>query len=1315
MSKTVSTNGTTPRKYKLKKASDLNKGPAGNDGRNGIDGKVGPQGPAGPASRDGRDGRDGAGFVWRGNFKPDTLYSPNDVVHYGGSSYICIKSNKGKPPSGTREYWGLVAEAGSHGGGGGGTSGGASATSSLTGAQAEVLSHWTYDESTRRLVSDKAIETTLNSMYLGDQHKMSSGSENIFFTNLSSDINFFPMWGGLKDQSLTVNQGASGFIPPSGRVFSDMFSLPLGGQPDPLTSVGYAGDNYFGVNISGLGITTVAAEQVDADVRLEYRITINGRQVYMQELPRAAARSSAGTVIYPNDVIEWFFDHPVDVRAGTTLHAEIHKVRNSDDVDLGIFQVRQGDTIDPNTGLLRYQATVHNRLFEDKDLELISPYLKYKAMDFSVDPTGTSILLKDLSLAAGSQMLIPHNINTIQAIANGTEIKIMVKDGAKVLIESLPVNAVSINGSFVNSVLNTAVTELNNLFTNTLSFASQGNPVTGFTLSGNDLTLALADATSYTVDVTTLGVDTNKFVASGALSGNIITLTMDDATSVFVDVAGLAVDNDTTIVSGSVAGNTMSLTTNSGSIIAVDVTSLATGSSTQVVSGSVVGTNLVLTMGDASTVTIDAANMINGSTLTATNDSWYISYGTDANQPVNTATTDATVRNKGPYYFGQKLQRGQEFKWNASVTQQMRFGIWDGAEEETAYNAGQTVLENWSTCFNFLNGGTRFINGTNTALITGTQYVVSANDPLSIRFGNDGHLTLIDLSGGTETEIAKTTIPLAVNEFNLQMGAWSPAVFPNGIIDSADFIWEIVHDYANTEAGIINGILDHTVLKSAISILPGEKIMFMLDEVGQGDFFGTDYTAAATGVSTAEEQLDGTFKYQTNEAIVFDTAAGVSDWNANTNAPDYFYAANLNQYRDGGSGTIQGMFSLRYTTDNSITLYDEDSNVKIATRKADGDGVTPLHLFFGVRGNRAYYSIPVISKQSITGGSQPNLTFAPDVSNQAFTVEQNTAFNLQIALDANSDIVNMYGESDAPSWAVLGQVTGQFIGTAPAHNGSSDSYVINCKAGNAIGGITNFTVTINVTLPAYTNTKSLSLDGSTNWLQGNPVNMTALERATNGDGSAWTISMWVKPTSSTATQTLMVYGAGDDYNGGAITLKQQGGSSLILNYGTVYNNIILVCGNAFTANTWQHVMVTFDGGTTGSVPADASDYYSRFDIYVDGVLQSPIGVASGGGYDGVLSGANPSDNIYRIGRASNVHNNYSGATINQVGIWGSDQSANIATIYNSGTAQDLSLLASAPAHYYEIETSVTTITDLIGSADLTGYNFTSADLVTDIP
>ena len=586
---------------------------------------------------------------------------------------------------------------------------------------------------------------------------------------------------------------------------------------------------------------------------------------------------------------------------------------------------------------------------------------------------------------------------------------------------------------------------------------------------------------------------------------------------------------------------------------------------------------------------------------------------------------------------------------------------------------------------------------------------------MGIRFGNDGHLTLIDYSGTNEVAVAKTTIPLAVTEFNMQMHTWANGVLPNAIINNVDYIWDIVHDFNNTEAGIINGILDHTVLKSAISIEKGEKLMFMLDEVGQGDFFGTNYTGASSGVSTAEEQLDNEFSYATNEALSFEFG-GTSDWNVNTNATYYFdNGAGVVGYRKGGANTVQGMFSMRFNDDGKLTIYSEDNQEKIATAKADPAVDSSVNFYYGVRGNRAYYSIPVISKQSINGGSQPDVNFVPTVADQTVSVTEGDVMSFQVI--SSDNIVNQFAEVDAPNWMVLNQNSGILSGTAPAFVGTSDdTIVVNCKAGNAIGGTVDFTVTVSVLEDAsYTNTKSLSLDGSSNWLQGNPVNTTALERASNGDGNAWTISMWVKPNSGTANQTLMVYGAGDDYNGGAITLKQSGGTTLVLNYGTVYNNIILVAANSFVANTWQHIMITFDGGTTGSVPADSSDYYSRFNIYVDGVLKSNIGVASGSGYDGVISGANPSDNIFRIGRASNVHNNYYGGIINQVAIWGSDETANLATIYNSGATQDLSQLASAPDNYYEIESSVTTVSDISGNADLTGYNFSSVDLVTDTP
>ncbi len=1187
----------------------------------------------------------------------------------------------------------------------------------ITAEEIKTLSHFEYDPAQDQLIADRAIETTLNSLFLGEQHKMSSGSENIFFTNLTSDINFFPMWGGLKDQSVTANQGASGFIPPSGRVFSDMFSLPLGGNPDPATSIGYSGDNYFGVNISGLGITTVAAESIDISTRLEYRIEIAGKNVYKQTLPRNNQRSNVGENIFAGDTIEWFFDHPVDVRAGTTLYAEIQKVRNSDDTDLGIFQVRQGDTVDPNTGLYRYQATVHNRLFEDKDLELISPYLKYQAMDFGLDATGSTILLRDLSLGSDN-LLVPHAVNTLEAVANGTAIQIKVKGGAKIIVESLPVNAVSVDGSFVNSVLNQAVVQLNAIFTNTSGFISPDTFVNSFTLSGNDLTLGLNDGVSYTVDVTTLGVDENKFVASGSLSGSDLILTMDDASTVTVDVAGLSIDEDTTVSSGVVSGTDIILTMSDASTITVDASTLGSSgtSGNPVVSGSVVGTDLILVLNDATEITIDASNMINGSTGLATSSGWFISYGTNANQAVGTSTNDSTVYGQLPFYFGEALNQGSEFKWNfqSNGGSNLQIGIWDGAEVATAYNGGSITDSNWGTAFKYTSG---FTDGSNSTLLTtnsGSKYVVSNGDAMGIRFGNDGHLTLIDYSGTNEVAVAKTTIALSVTSFNIQMHTWANGVLPNGIINNVDYIWDIVHDFANTEAGIINGILDHTIIKSAISIEKGEKIMFMLDEVGQGDYFGTNYTGASSGVSTAEEQLDNEFKYETNEAISFEFS-GVSDWNVNTNATYYFNnGAGVVGYRKGGAGQAQGMFSMRFNDDGKLTIFSEDNNEKIATAKIDPQVGSSVHLHFGVRGNRAYYSIPVISKQTIGGSSQPDATFTPTVADQTVTVTEANTLNFQIV--SSDNIVNQFVESDAPSWMTLDQNSGILSGTAPAYLGTSaDTIVVNCKAGNAVGGTVDFTVTVTVSQAAYTNSKSLSLNGSSSYLQGNPTVMNAMDRGSNGDGNEWTVSMWVKPNSSTATQTLMVYGAGDDYNGGAITLKQSGGSSLVLNYGTVYNNIVLIAANSFVANTWQHVMITFDGGTTGSDPLQTGAYYSRFNIFVDGVSKFKVGVSTGNGYDGVISGANPSDNIYRIGRASNVHNNYYGGIINQVAIWNSDQTSNISTVYNSGAVQDLSLLASAPSHYYEIEASVTTISDTSGSANLTGYNFATSDLVSDTP
>ena len=148
-----------------------------------------------------------------------------------------------------------------------------------------TLQHFIYNPITDKLEADRAIETTLNSLFLGEQHKMSSGSENIYFTNLTSSINWYPVWGGLKDQSLIANQAAGqGVYKPSGRIFGDFGTLSLGGTPVDNTSIAYDGDNFFAFNISGVGITTRVAEVVAPEERLKYELSVNGTAVYEQFL-----------------------------------------------------------------------------------------------------------------------------------------------------------------------------------------------------------------------------------------------------------------------------------------------------------------------------------------------------------------------------------------------------------------------------------------------------------------------------------------------------------------------------------------------------------------------------------------------------------------------------------------------------------------------------------------------------------------------------------------------------------------------------------------------------------------------------------------------------------------------------------------------------------------------------------------------------------------------------------------------------------------------------------------------------------------------
>jgi hypothetical protein len=539
-----------------------------------------------------------------------------------------------------------------------------------------------------------------------------------------------------------------------------------------------------------------------------------------------------------------------------------------------------------------------------------------------------------------------------------------------------------------------------------------------------------ADVTDTTNVVAALTAGTNitiandgTIAASGAMTdaevktayeNNADTNSLTDANLAKLNaIESLADVTDTTnVVAALTAGSNITISA------AGEIASTATSGGPSVSSGAIVGTNLVLTKSDASTVSIDASTLINPVGMVSGSNQWYISYGTNADDPVGVSTMTSTVWNQGPFYWGEELTRGSEYNFNMITDRQFRLGIWDGAQAATAFNGGQTIETNWNTVFMFKDGTGTFADSTNTEVSdynSGSEYSVANNAPLSLRFLSDGHLELIDRSGGNEFTIGKTVTPLSVDSFKVQFGAWSNATFPNGAITNTNFIWEIAHDFDLSEDGIQDGVENHTVIKSGISISPGEQININLNLVARGDYFGTNYTNNSSAVTNADTLLVNRFQYQTNESIIgpdynFNTSAAGSPSSSNDG---YFTAGggSIPSYRRIGVNNPMGMISLRYYADHSIQIWSEVENELIATAQANGSGA-PIHLFHGIRNDggtgRTYAQIPTISKSNIasTSGSSGSGGMIVDLATKvsSFSIAASTDFNAYLVDTTNNTI-----------------------------------------------------------------------------------------------------------------------------------------------------------------------------------------------------------------------------------------------------------------------------------------------------------------------
>ena len=422
-------------------------------------------------------------------------------------------------------------------------------------------------------------------------------------------------------------------------------------------------------------------------------------------------------------------------------------------------------------------------------------------------------------------------------------------------------------------------------------------------------------------------------------------------------------------------------------------------------------------------------------------------------------------------------------------------------------------------------------------------------------------------------------------------------------------------------------------------------------------------------------------------------------------------------YRDNEANAIfiedangaQFLNSLHATVDNNlVSITDTAKNFDLVSGLDHTDIVDQNGDVYGATPTEACDALNAIFQTSGSTGEVPLIT-------------SNTTINLTTGDTLNYELTADYGV--AYEWDSLpaGVVTvdGNVRKLIGGSNLSAGTYTTTAKAINYFGEDSE-TITINVSSPPFSNTKSVQFQNQ-DWLGANASLLNSiLGRSGNGSGSsdAWSISFYWKGSSANQGQTIFYFGDNDVANGGYIQVMQvnSSGNKLIrLKYGSNNNNLRLQTGaGTITTNTWHHILITYDGGTTGSSSADINDYYSRFKIFVDGVEQTTNNSNSNFGYTGSLD----PDNL-RVGRFSSGNYMRNGSKVDELAFWGSDQSGSISNIYNGGTPFDLTTLSSPPPHWIRMGDGDTypllQDSGTVGNCIFQMYNMTVADIVNDVP
>jgi len=412
---------------------------------------------------------------------------------------------------------------------------------------------------------------------------------------------------------------------------------------------------------------------------------------------------------------------------------------------------------------------------------------------------------------------------------------------------------------------------------------------------------------------------------------------------------------------------------------------------------------------------------------------------------------------------------------------------------------------------------------------------------------------------------------------------------------------------------------------------------------------------------------------------------------------------------------------------STVLLNNGDSFGTYSIQATEGDGgtinivthTTGRSLYEGLLLSNAYIDGALVSQTlsdavvelntlfSSTGSSQ---NLAPSItSTLAVSIVEGETLNYELTADRAVG----YEWSGLPSGVVTvnGNVRRLVGGTGLAQG----TYNITAKAINYFGEDSE-TVVLTVEAPAFNDTKSVSFSSS-DLAQASGDKPAVFDRSSNGSGASdeWTISFWIKTgTHSGGSKQTIIYAGGDDHdNEGHVWVYYKGSEqALYLEYGSKNNYLRLrTPTNVLSMSAWKHVLISYDGGTTGAASGSVNSYYGRFTVAVDGVIQTTTNSEGNYGWSSGLT-----TEAFQIGKRMGG-NDYlrNGAKIDELALWGTDEAQDIANIYNGGSTQDLTSLS--PTNWWRMGDgdSFPTLSDGPGTADLTMVNMTVAEIVSDVP